>query len=336
MQEVVMLMRGGRSSRLFSEREMFRVLEAQRHAALDEVARVEPNRLLNTPTEDMVGYVVEKYRLEVPKIDREGAVLEEPRETTIPINDYGRQVQARATAYVLNVPYTGDPGMFNVQPTTYDSLPPAGVVNGSVLMITVVSTTESGNEVKGELTGRLDDIERYLDWQRGDTHKFNDNLGNEARSAIENRKAKLLKDRNIAADLGFKMRPRADAGTYTVPQVRRKIEPILPPASTAAYRPEPVLDEANYQHILKVLENMTHVMERSPTAFSKMGEEDIRQHYLVQLNGHFEGRATGETFNYNGKTDIIIREGDRNIFIAECKFWKGEKAFLETIDQILS
>jgi hypothetical protein len=80
---------------------------------------------------------------------------------------------------------------------------------------------------------------------------------------------------------------------------------------------------------------MTLVMERSPTAFVKMNEEDLRQQFLVQLNGHFEGAASGETFNFAGKTDILIRVEDRNIFIAECKFWTGEKAFLETIDQIL-
>ncbi|MEA2861905.1 MAG: hypothetical protein QOC72_3944 [Methylobacteriaceae bacterium] len=77
-------------------------------------------------------------------------------------------------------------------------------------------------------------------------------------------------------------------------------------------------------------------MERSPSAFSSIGEESLRQHFLVQLNGRFEGAATGETFNYQGKTDILIRSGDRNIFIAECKFWHGEKGFIETIDQLLS
>jgi hypothetical protein len=67
-----------------------------------------------------------------------------------------------------------------------------------------------------------------------------------------------------------------------------------------------------------------------------MVEEDIRQHFLVQLNGQYEGQATGETFNYQGKTDILIRSEGRNIFIAECKFWHGEKAFLDTVDQLLS
>ena len=80
---------------------------------------------------------------------------------------------------------------------------------------------------------------------------------------------------------------------------------------------------------------MVHVIERSPKAFAHMGEEDLRSHFLVQLNGQYHGRATGETFNYQGKTDILIREGDRNVFIAECRIWKGEAELLKAIDQIL-
>ncbi len=81
---------------------------------------------------------------------------------------------------------------------------------------------------------------------------------------------------------------------------------------------------------------MVSVMERSPKEFIHLGEEGLRSHFLVQLNGQYQGRATGETFNYNGKTDILIREGDRNVFIAECKIWKGEGELLKAIDQILS
>jgi len=65
-------------------------------------------------------------------------------------------------------------------------------------------------------------------------------------------------------------------------------------------------------------------------------EEAIRTHFLIQLNGHYEGTATGETFNAAGKTDILIRIENRNIFIAECKFWRGSKSLGEAIDQLLS
>src|SRR5262249_30580370 len=34
--------------------------------------------------------------------------------------------------------------------------------------------------------------------------------------------------------------------------------------------------------------------------------------------------------------DILIRVGDRNIFIAECKRWSGEKGLGEALDQLLS
>jgi hypothetical protein len=90
-----------------------------------------------------------------------------------------------------------------------------------------------------------------------------------------------------------------------------------------------------YEHILKVLSSMAAVLERSPGAFSTLGEEELRHHFLIQLNGHYEGQATGETFNFTGKTDIIIRVDGKNIFVAECKFWKGPKSLLDTIDQIL-
>ena len=110
----------------------------------------------------------------------------------------------------------------------------------------------------------------------------------------------------------------------------------MPPVETGQYKPEPILDEKEYQHILKILQSMALVIERNPATFSSLDEEAIRDHFLLQLNGHYEGSATGETFNASGKTDILIREENKNVFIAECKFWRGQKAFTEAINQLLS
>ena len=35
------------------------------------------------------------------------------------------------------------------------------------------------------------------------------------------------------------------------------------------------------------------------------------------------------------KTDILIRAENKNVFIAECKFWKGPKSFDDAITQLL-
>src|SRR5277367_4943587 len=56
------------------------------------------------------------------------------------------------------------------------------------------------------------------------------------------------------------------------------------------------------------------------------------------LQPHFglDGSATGETFDAAGKTDILVRYQNQNVFVAEFKFWRGSKQHLETIDQLLS
>lgn len=175
-----------------------------------------------------------------------------------------------------------------------------------------------------------------MGWINLDISGFNSSLRGRAEQIVNQRRERLLANRGLAATLGFPMRERSDAPrTYSVPEVKRKPMARLPTAPSTPFTPEPTIDNKEYEHILSVIDNMVLVMERSPHAFSGMGEEDIRQHFLVQLNGQYEGQATGETFNFEGKTDILVRAEGRNIFIAECKFWRGPKGFTETIDQIL-
>jgi hypothetical protein len=322
---------------LFFKADINAVTDAQQRNMGGEIQGLDPDRLLNTPVDDLVAYFAQKYRIEVPTLHRGRALLDEPRETYQEVNDYGRQIRIPSTLIKLTVPFDGEKDMFYVRLSTFDTAPPRAPVTSDGVVLELVIRNSEQDQVKNTLNRALDDIERYLGWQRPTIEAFNANLAGQARQAIEARRARLLQDRNLVSGLGFAVKPRAGAPqTYAAPQVRRKIEPKLPPASSTPFKPEPVLQEQHYQHILNVIDNMTVVMERSPTAFAEMGEEDIRQHYLVQLNGHFEGAATGETFNHQGKTDILIRVDGKNIFIAECKFWRGEKQFIETVDQILS
>jgi len=146
----------------------------------------------------------------------------------------------------------------------------------------------------------------------------------------------LLNDQQFVDSLGFPLRRNPDVSkTYSVPLIKRKIKVSPPLANQEIVKSEPTLDMEEYEHILSIISNMALVMERSPNTFKNMKEENIRDHFLVQLNSHYEGKASGETFNYHGKTDILIRENGKNIFIAECKFWRGEKEFQDAIDQLL-
>ncbi len=169
-----------------------------------------------------------------------------------------------------------------------------------------------------------------------DVENHNNSAPLTIKSAIQRKRQLAESSIGAIAALGIPMKRRDEPLTYTVPTKRRESPVRRPKVSVEAFNPEPALEEAEYQHILEITRSMSLVIERNPDAFASLGEEAIRTHFLLQLNGHYEGSAMGETFNVSGKTDILIRAENRNVFIAECKFWKGKKAFSEAVDQLLS
>lgn len=91
-----------------------------------------------------------------------------------------------------------------------------------------------------------------------------------------------------------------------------------------------------FDDILAVLGSALRAIERSPGRYREWHEEELRDSLLVMLNAQFQGAAAGEAFNASGKTDLLIRSGDNNLFIGECKIWAGAKEFDRAIDQLLS
>lgn len=328
---------------LFSKVDWFSVDQHQRKRLAAEINELDGNRLLNTSIEDLCDYFEKKYRVDVPVL-RVDEIIADQHETKIDVShDRRRFIRDRTSPFYVagttvevEVPFDGDADAFRVQPTTYTLNPPQGEVRDGVLVLWVEGTDLTSDTVRAQVDRTLSDIRGYLDTLRTNAQGLNSELRSLARAAIERRREKLLADRRLVGGLGFKIKERQDdRRTYVAPEVRRKLGPTLPPASEALFKPEPVLSDADYEHILHVVQNMAHVMERSPSAFVSMDEESLRSHFLVQLNGHYEGQATGETFNYQGKTDILIRSDGRNIFVAECKYWGGPKKLVETIDQLL-
>lgn len=328
---------------LFNSVDWHSMDQHQRMELAKEVDCINGDRLLNTSVDDLCDYFEKKYKIEVPKLRPENIVADQ-RETKIDVSgdprryfsNPGQPFYVNGTTVEISVPFEGNGEIFKVQPTTYTMSPPRADIKNNSLIIKIEGTDLAVEQVRNEIKRTITEIEGYLVTLRSNAQGLNSQIRSLARSAIEQRRGKLLKDRNLLGDLGFKIREReGEYRTYAAPEVRRKLTPAFPPASSTPYKPEPTLASADYEHILSVIQNMVYVMERSPSAFTSMDEESIRSHFLVQLNGHYEGQATGETFNYQGKTDILIRSEGKNIFIAECKFWSGPKKLIETIDQLL-
>jgi len=332
-----------REDYLFTGPDWYAVDRHQRQQMAAEIERVDAERLLNTSVDDLAQFFAEKYKITVPELDVENLVVDQ-REKQLDVSqdpmrmirDRGRPFYITGTEIEVEVPFTGEAEAFKIQPNTFTLNPPRAAIRGSNLTFIIVGTNLDADGVRREIDSTVASIQSYLGNLRNNVSGMNSQLLGEARAAIELRRSKLLASRSMVASLGFKMKERDGAAkTFVAPEVRRKITPVMPQASIAPFKPEPALSNADYEHILDVMQSMTQVMELSPSAFHAVDEEALRSHFLVQLNGHYQGQATGETFNYEGKTDILIRSEGKNIFIAECKFWSGPKKLSETIDQLL-
>jgi hypothetical protein len=317
----------------FSLSDMIRTMHSQLSEKIDGESR---DYILRVSETEYCAHLESEFSIDLIALDRDHIEISKQSEKEIPVDDFGRTIRVKRSFLTFAVPFTGERELFFNRPSQYNLNPPrAEVPSGGELFITL---QDSGNatKIKGELDQILNDIEQYLSWQRADIETWNRSLPNLVKSRFTARKEKLLRDSSVVESLGFPLRKREGVpNSYSVP-VKKKISITRPATKSEPYKAHPQIDEETYQDILKVLRNMTLVMERSPSAFENMEEEDLRMHFLVQLNGAFEGDATGETFNHEGKTDILLRKDGRNLFIAECKFWAGPKVFSDTIDQLLN
>ncbi|MGZ3159892.1 MAG: hypothetical protein ACXU7H_12460, partial [Burkholderiaceae bacterium] len=319
-------------------------METRLMAMRQEIEQLDTNRLLNTSPTDLSRYLIEKYSLQAPSLRRDDWSASE-QETQVDVrHDQNRWIDDRSRPCLVpgqlievEVPIEGEIELMYARASTFSSCAPKAMIRAnSLFLVYQIPHDAPHGDIRQKIDNTLNDIDQHIGWVTNDINGFNQRLPQLADHTISERRNRILANQGRIASLGIPLKSRPDAPkTYAVPNVRRKVAPSLPPATSKAYEPEPMLDNENYNHILTVIQNMAQVMERSPSAFKGMGEEDLRQHFLVRLNGQFEGAATGETFNVNGKTDILLRANGKNVFIAECKFWKGPKHYRETIDQLL-
>lgn len=329
----------------YTKGDLYSTIEAHKQNIKKDIESQASDYILNINESDYIDYLYDKYIINSLILHEEEMAIVEQKEKSIDIsNDMGRVIfdrnepfYVKGNSITIGIPYEGDSGLFYLRPSTYSCVFPHGIISKNDLLLTYEGADLTDIEIKSNLDRDVRLVKEYIEWINGDIWPFNENLKNYLQQLFTNRKNKLLKDLNLVSSLGIPLRKNTEyVKTYVVPTNKKSVKVEKPVVNEKAFVPEPSIDMSIYEDILSTLNNMSMVMERCPKAFSKMDEESLRQHFLVQLNGIYEGKATGETFNATGKTDILMRENGKNVFIGECKFWKGDKVFTDTINQILS
>lgn len=330
--------RGFSDNVLFSRYDGFTIQRERIQRIQAEIATLPAERILNTDLDALTDYYVAANHVEVPTL-RMDEISAEHSERPIQIVDRyydGASTTVIGESYRIEVPYDGREEVFHWS-SNMSSSPPRASITTTHVIFEVSGRTVSADQVQRAINETAGTISQYLDWSRAFWSNFDDQVRRAARSALREREAKLLasKEQNAAlASLGIRLKEKpADPKAFIAPPVKTVIAPKMPPMRPSQPQ-DPTLDKETYQRILGLVRGAGRSIEQSSSRTRSLDEEGLRDMFLVPLNAHF-GTATGEAFNFTGKTDILIREGAGNLFVAECKFWGGAVQFASTIDQLL-
>ena len=313
----------GSSPRLFAGKPLRVELASAARVAVDMALGAQAEEVLHTAEADFLEPIVRLATFRMPVVHRGDAYLEPPTDITVTRQEPGQPAQpVIVTRITLAVPVTGQLSLLTM--TASDVTSPALVYGeidseAGIMRIHCDGLLDSA-EVRASFERQLDQIERLLARTQAEVEAHNRLMTRELTAAIRERRVKLLAAQDMQATIGYAIKRRTDADRYAIPIVRTRVAPRPRPdsdVSAGPYVPEPALAEADYESALAVLWNARNALERSPSMSAKLDEEEIRDLLLVMLNAQFEGKAGGEVFNCSGKTDILIREGDRNVFIGE-------------------
>ncbi|MFT3930973.1 MAG: hypothetical protein QM709_11840 [Spongiibacteraceae bacterium] len=319
------------------------MLENQR-AALDQAIKSQKDDyILNVNREEYIQHLKGEFSIEPIEIHKESLTVS-THEEMIPAEihpaDYfmDRGGSYPRDVLVFHLPFTGDQQLLKVRASTYSMSSPLINVEQGCITFRMINFNLDAQRIKAESERIIQSIEDQNGYLTRDIEQFNSSIQQHATKVFDARKDQLLKKNNLIAALGVPIRESGNkSGTFSVPTKRTKAiaSKPQPQVSDKGYSPEPTLDATIYSQILKIIHDVGKQFERLPSTYSGKEEEHLRDHMLLILEPNFEGAATGETFNKSGKTDILLRHEGKNVFIAELKYWRGKKAFLETISQLL-
>jgi len=309
-----------------------------------EIERAPEEHLLQVDEDEWVAALVERYHVEAPDLRRDQWWMDPPVEIKFDvrgdpardIRDPSRPALVDGLRVVVHVPFTGEADLFGFTPSSFNWNPPAADVGETEVKLVIEYPADAPRDVRAEAEGTLGRIEQWLGWVRSDADALNRELEGRARRAIQARRERVRQTYDRLQETGIPMRKRDETPrTYIADVLVRRPSPTIPASSTTAIGLEPVISDADFEHILEVIRGTAEAMERSPKTYTGMGEEDLRQVLLAALNTHYRGQTTAEAFNVSGKTDILVRHPEgRNLLIGECKFWEGSKGFSATLDQL--
>jgi len=336
----------GNTFRLFYEIDLSMVLEDRLQKMKDDITGRSESYVLSVNETEFLSYLVDNYSIENLEVYFDDISVSK-FEKSIPAEMFpgkgfiynvvpGKSYKKLVVRY--HIPFSGNAQLLKCKPSHWVMRTEDILINDNCVCFDIINFSNNPEKIQKRADEIISLLRSQLKNVRNQVDKFNSSLQDRAIDFFQNRKQHLLKTNDLLASLGVPIKKSDKVpSTFSIPKpkTRKKIKISPPEVHEMGFKPEPTLDSSTYQEILQIIQDFGKQFERMPSTYYDKDEESLRDHILLLLEPNFEGSATGETFNKSGKTDILLRYEGSNVFIAECKFWRGEKAYLESIDQLL-
>ncbi len=327
---------------LFAGKTLHERLERQKQLAINHVAELDKAVLLNTDPQQLVIAILDEFTPTPLDIDFDKAMQLESQEVVIDVTNNPAFFQGgrwpkkiNGMRYQVVVPFTGDSDLFTLRPSRTQGPGSAqGFLRGDDLVLVVDTWQQDAEQVKRALNEQACFLRTHADFVNQELSGFMNQTRGLLLDAVQKRRARLEEATAVQEALGIPLHKHPEA--LDPAPIQRKPLGLKALEEKAGEGPGYVMEDAAYEQVVEVLLHFGKALERTPRTFRKLKEPELRDFLLVILNSTFDGAATGEAFNGDGKTDVLVRIEDRNVFIGECKIWHDEGTWSGAIGQLLS
>jgi len=296
--------------------------------------------ILGVDEDEYKKFLIEEFKVVPLVVYEESEKIEQPKVTKEETTAYPRGYVYEQDVYHFTVTYTfsGSTVLFRIRPSSW------------TMTSNEISVNEYNNTVSFSFKLYEQDPAKFKREKSEAYRAAFTNLENVNRFAgswnvsligIVNRefkkvKERFLKENDFFAAINISTNKDTES-IFSVPTIKKTDIPQPKVDKNQEFASIPSMSKRMYADILKVVYDAGKSMEKKPALYLGKDEEGLRDQFLFILETRYEGvTATGETFNKKGKTDIILKySGDNtNLFVAECKFWKGQSEFHQAIHQL--
>lgn len=305
-----------------------------------EIEKKGKDYILRVDEEEFIKFLIDKYALIPISLEFESETITEPIVSTEFVEDRVFREKYKTEVYTFTVihKFSGTPILFRVKPSTWHMTFTDISVNEYYSTVSYSfklykKNPEEFSRTKNDYHSRAFSNIRNINEL---VTNWNNGLEGLIKSFFLQLKNKFLQENSFFTAINVKVN-KDTTSLFTAPTILKKQVPVPTISKDKEFSSEPMMANEMYSNVLKVIYDLGKSMERKPSTYKDKDEEGLRDQFLLVLETRYESAtATGETFNREGKTDIILKYANdgSNLFVAECKIWHGASEFQNAIYQL--